>query len=179
MQNITAAASAAAEQAASFVGLNKGTGGESQSVHSHAEEHHRPTLPPDAKAEDVQNMDEEGLAAFEEEGVRHAVLVKINKLAIDDVKHGLKEVAALDLVQEGGTKKGISYYHPKRYFKVHRPIGIDYIGEIEIEPGKSIHVRVHKAGTGGKPSFHSIDTRPSAEGGAVFNTGEPLHWFNY
>lgn len=77
-----AAASAAAEQAASFVGLNKGTGGESQSVHSHAEEHHRPTLPPDAKAEDVQNMDEEGLAAFEEEGVRHAVLVKINKLAM-------------------------------------------------------------------------------------------------
>lgn len=30
----------------------------------------------------------------------------------DDVKHGLKEVAALDLVQEGGTKKGISVSSP-------------------------------------------------------------------
>ena len=31
------------------------------------------------------------------------------------------------------------YYHPKRYFKVDRPNGIDYIGEVEIEEGKSIH----------------------------------------
>ena len=33
----------------------------------------------------------------------------------------------------------VQYYHPKRYFKVDRPTGIDYIGEIEIEEGKSVH----------------------------------------
>lgn len=40
-------------------------------------------------------------------------------------------------------------------------------------------VRCHKAGPTADPTFHSIDTRPSEEGGAVFNTGEPLGWFDY
>ncbi|WWC98345.1 hypothetical protein V866_005236 [Kwoniella sp. B9012] len=148
--------------------------------HSHAEEHlHKSTLPPDSTASSVKKVDSEGLAVFEDEGVRHEVLVKINKLAHEDVKHGLKEVASLDLVGPDGIKKGISYYHPLRYFTVTRPLGVDYIGEIEIEEGKSIHVRVHKAGSGNTPLFHSIDTRPSEEGGAVFKTGEPLGWFDY
>lgn len=51
--------------------------------HSHAEEHaHRSTLPPDAEAGQVKKMDSEGLAVFEDEGVRHEVLVKLNKLAM-------------------------------------------------------------------------------------------------
>jgi hypothetical protein len=51
--------------------------------HFHAEEHqHRSTLPPDAEAGQVKKMDSEGLAVFEEEGVRHEVLVKLNKLAM-------------------------------------------------------------------------------------------------
>lgn len=101
----------------------------------------------------------------------------------DDKRHGLKEVASLDLVIEGTGKKGIDvsisvspfpppvlphistaisrvhtknkpyadlvadhvtaltcqFYHPQRYLKVTRPLGVDYIGEIEIEAGKSIH----------------------------------------
>lgn len=100
----------------------------------------------------------------------------------DDKRHGLKEVASLDLVIEGTGKKGIDvsisvspfpppllphistaisrvhtktlyadlvakhvlalicqFYHPQRYLKVTRPLGVDYIGEIEIEVGKSIH----------------------------------------
>ncbi|WVQ95390.1 hypothetical protein IAU59_002487 [Kwoniella sp. CBS 9459] len=170
-------ATSAATAAASYTGL--GGGG-----HSHAEEHigggpGAATLPEDAEPSEVRKMDSEGLAVFEEEGVRHEVLVKINKLALEDIKHGLKEVASLDLVGPDGIKKGISYYHPQRYFTVTRPSGIAYIGEIEIEDGKSIHVRCNKAGTGNKATFHSIDTRPSGEGGAVFKTGEPLNWFDY
>ncbi|WVF67843.1 hypothetical protein IAT40_002604 [Kwoniella sp. CBS 6097] len=171
-------ATSAATTAASYTGL----GG-----HSHAEEHASGTgtattgaaLPEDAEPSEVRKMDSEGLAVFEEEGVRHEVLVKINKLALEDARHGLKEVASLDLVGPDGIKKGISYYHPQRYFTVTRPSGIAYIGEIEIEDGKSIHVRCNKAGTGNKATFHSVDTRPSEEGGAVFKTGEPLNWFDY
>jgi hypothetical protein len=33
----------------------------------------------------------------------------------------------------------LQFYHPQRYLKVTRPLGVDYIGEIEIEAGKSIH----------------------------------------
>ncbi|OCF35939.1 hypothetical protein I317_00460 [Kwoniella heveanensis CBS 569] len=175
-------ATSAATTAASYTGLAGG--------HSHAEEHTAgagasgstggaAALPEDAEPSEVRKMDSEGLAVFEEEGVRHEVLVKINKLAIEDARHGLKEVAALDLVGPDGVKKGIQYYHPQRYFTVTRPSGIAYIGEIEIEDGKSIHVRCNKAGTGNKATFHSIDTRPSEEGGAVFKTGEPLSWFDY
>jgi hypothetical protein len=52
-------------------------------VHSHAEEHlHRSNLPPDAEAGQVKKMDSDGLAVFEEAGVRHEVLVKLNKLAM-------------------------------------------------------------------------------------------------
>jgi len=51
--------------------------------HAHAEEHHHgSTLPPDSTAGEVLKIDDEGLAVFEEEGVRHAVLVKINQLAM-------------------------------------------------------------------------------------------------
>lgn len=76
----------------------------------------------------------------------------------EDARHGLKEVASLDIVLEGEQKKGISvsllfrsvgsfretpadeqYYHPLRYFTVKRPMGIEYFGEIEIEEGKCIH----------------------------------------
>lgn len=73
-------------------------------------------------------------------------------------------------------------------------MGLDYIGEVEIEEGKSIHseltlvigaeladhiVRVHKASSSAPPHFHSIDTRPGSEGGAIFKTGGELHWFDY
>lgn len=40
-------------------------------------------------------------------------------------------------------------------------------------------VRCHKASPSANPTFHSIDTRPSEEGGAVFKTGEQLGWFDY
>ena len=40
-------------------------------------------------------------------------------------------------------------------------------------------VRVHKASVSAKPTFHSIDTRPGAEGGAIYNTGDALVWFDY
>lgn len=40
-------------------------------------------------------------------------------------------------------------------------------------------VRCHKPAAGGKATFHSLDTRPGVEGGAVFKTGEPLGWFDY
>ena len=99
--------------------------------HSHAEEHlHRSTVPPDTELEPVRKMDSEGLAVFEEEAVRHEVLVKINKLAVwvslgsdtearfsadlisEDARHGLKEVAAFDIVIEGQQKKGISVSRP-------------------------------------------------------------------
>lgn len=40
-------------------------------------------------------------------------------------------------------------------------------------------VRCHLSSPGAKPTFHSLDTRPSQEGGAVFKTGEPLGWFDY
>jgi hypothetical protein len=73
-------------------------------------------------------------------------------------------------------------------------MGLDYIGEVEIESGKSIHseqyrladmttaestVRCHKASATAAPRFHSIDTRPGSEGGAIFKTGGDLHWFDY
>lgn len=52
-------------------------------AHSHAEEDTRGSkLPADATAEDVKTVDDEGLAVFEEAGVRHEVLVKINQLAL-------------------------------------------------------------------------------------------------
>jgi hypothetical protein len=66
-------ASGLASTAASAVGLG----------HSHAEEHnHRSTLPPDVEVGQVQKMDSDGLAVFEDAGVRHEVLVKLNKLAM-------------------------------------------------------------------------------------------------
>ena len=33
----------------------------------------------------------------------------------------------------------LQYYHPLRYFTVKRPMGEEYIGEVELEEGKSIH----------------------------------------
>jgi hypothetical protein len=39
-------------------------------------------LPPDSQAGQVLKMDTEGLAVFAEKGVRHDILVKINKLAV-------------------------------------------------------------------------------------------------
>ena len=52
--------------------------------HSHSEEHSSKgkLLPPDAEASEVKKMDSEGLAVFEDAEVRHAVLVKINQLAM-------------------------------------------------------------------------------------------------
>ncbi|ORX40852.1 hypothetical protein BD324DRAFT_647757 [Kockovaella imperatae] len=168
----TTQVSSLAGQAAEATGL--GVGG-----HSHAEEHlHRSTLPPDSQATPVKKMDTEGLAVFEGKHVRHDVLVKINQLAIDDKRHGLKELASLDLVTDEG-KKGIDYYHPLRYFTVQRPMGEDFIGEVELEAGRCIHIRCHKASPTTEATFHSIDTRPSEEGGAIFTTGEPLGWFDY
>lgn len=77
--------------------------------------------------------------------------VKTRLTSSDDQRHGLKELASLDLVTEGG-KRGIDvsappvqiidtiqFYHPKRYMTVTRPSGVDFIGEIEIEDGKAIH----------------------------------------
>lgn len=50
---------------------------------SPAEEHlHRSTMPPDAVVGQVMKMDSDGLAVFEDAGVRHEVLVKLNKLAM-------------------------------------------------------------------------------------------------
>ena len=52
-------------------------------AHSHAQEHqHSTTLPGDATCGAVTKMDSEGLAVFEDPGVRHEILVKINKLAM-------------------------------------------------------------------------------------------------
>ncbi|WVQ86224.1 hypothetical protein IAT38_008392 [Cryptococcus sp. DSM 104549] len=166
MQSVIDAAKSAATAAATYTGL----------AHPDPETH---VLPPDAQLGETRKMDSEGLAVFEGEDVRHEVLVKLNKLALEDARHGLKEVAALDLVGADGVKKGIQYYHPLRYLTVTRPTGVDYIGEIEIEEGKSIHVRAHKAGPGNPATYHSLDTRPGEDGGAVFNTGEPLVWFDY
>ncbi|WWD20870.1 hypothetical protein CI109_105347 [Kwoniella shandongensis] len=159
MQNVIDAATSLVNTAATYTGLTSPT----SQTHSHAEEHaHRSTLPTDVmEVGTVKKMDSAGLGVFEEETVRHEVLVKINKLAVEDARHG------------------ISYYHPLRYFTVTRPIGVEYIGEIEIEAGKSIHVRAHKASPSHPATFHSLDTRPSDEGGAVFKTGEPLGWFDY
>ncbi|EIW66262.1 hypothetical protein TREMEDRAFT_74773 [Tremella mesenterica DSM 1558] len=186
MQSVVDAATSAANIATTHAqniasaAVNAVGYGTEQVSNEHEHDHdHRVDLPPDAQVSDIIKMDSDGLSVFEDEEVRHEILVKLNKLAVEDVRHGLKEVAALDLVVEGGVNKGISYYHPKRFFKVHRPMGIDYIGEIEIEAGKSIHVRCHKAGAGGKTTFHSIDTRPGEEHGAVFVTGEPIKWFEY
>jgi hypothetical protein len=39
-------------------------------------------MPPDAVAGQVMKMDSDGLAVFEDTGVRHEVLVKLNKLAM-------------------------------------------------------------------------------------------------
>jgi hypothetical protein len=52
--------------------------------YSHAEEYaaHGKQLPPDAEASEVIKMNSEGLAVFEDAGVRHEVLVKINQLAM-------------------------------------------------------------------------------------------------
>jgi hypothetical protein len=72
-------------------------------------------------------------------------------------------------------------------------MGIEYFGEIEIEEGKCIHgtslypharqmlivVRCHKASPTAKATYHALDTRPGEEGGAVFETGEALGWFDY
>ncbi|TYJ57298.1 hypothetical protein B9479_002031 [Cryptococcus floricola] len=149
-------------------------------AHHHSEEDHAKSLPADATAGPIKSIDEEGLLVFEDDAVRHEVLVKIRKLALEDERHGLGEVAALNLTDaEGEIKKAGQYYHPKRYFTVTRATGTDYIGEVEIEEGKSIHIRAHKAGAAHTPTFHSIDTRPSDEGGAVFKTGEALVWFDY
>ncbi|WWC72749.1 uncharacterized protein I206_106713 [Kwoniella pini CBS 10737] len=144
--------------------------------HQHNEEnfHKNSSLSPNSIINEIKKIDSEGLDIFENDNVKHDILVKINKLAKEDIKHGLKELNSLDLIGPNGIKKGIDYYHPLRYFTVNRPLGIDYIGEIEIE-----NVRVHKAGLGNSPTFHSIDTRPSEEGGAVFKTGDPLKWFDY
>lgn len=69
----TGTATSLATSAASYTGLG----------HSHAEEHlHSSTLPPDATVGKVDKVDAEALAIFEDEGVRHDVLVKINQLAM-------------------------------------------------------------------------------------------------
>ncbi|RSH87035.1 hypothetical protein EHS25_003523 [Saitozyma podzolica] len=180
MQNVLDTAKSVASTAATHASNLASTAAEYAGLtHTHGDEHaHRSTLPPDATAGEVKKMDAEGLAVFEGKEVRHECLVKINQLALDDKKHGLKELASLDLVTEGG-QRGIDFYHPQRYFTVHRPMGTDYIGEVEIEEGKCIHIRCHKANGASHATFHSIDTRPGSEGGAVFTKGERLGWFDY
>ncbi|WWC92506.1 uncharacterized protein L201_007465 [Kwoniella dendrophila CBS 6074] len=139
---VISGATSLANTAASYTGL--GVGG--RGGHSHAEEHLKAgNLPPNSTASSIKKMDSDGLSVFEDDQVRHEVLVKINKLAHEDIKH-------------------------ERYLLL-PPIKISYC--------KSIHVRVHKAGSGNAPLFHSIDTRPSEEGGAIFVTGGPLGWFDY
>ncbi|ORY28012.1 hypothetical protein BCR39DRAFT_536228 [Naematelia encephala] len=180
MQSIIDTASNLTTSAAQTLGLQSSNTTTTTAGHQDNQGYqHSTPLPPDSTAYPIRSMDTEGLAVFEDERVRHEVLVKINQLAIEDIRHGLKQLETLDLVVQGAEKKGIDYYHPKRYFTVDRPMGVDYIGEIEIEQDKSIHVRCHKPSVDGKPTFHSLDTRPTVESGAVFKTGGPLGWFDY
>lgn len=60
---------------------------------AHAEERTGKQLPVDATASAVKTMDSEGLAVFEDEGVRHAVLVKINQLAMWVLGKGCADAA--------------------------------------------------------------------------------------
>jgi hypothetical protein len=71
--SVAQSATSLATSAAVAVGLTS---------HPHNEEHaHRGELPPDSVASKVMKMDSDGLQVFEEQDVRHEVLVKINKLA--------------------------------------------------------------------------------------------------
>lgn len=70
---LTSTATSVVDQAASYTGLS--------STHPHAEEHqHSSTILPDSTLGEIKTMDPEGLEVFENERVRHEILVKMNQL---------------------------------------------------------------------------------------------------
>ncbi|KAG9002553.1 hypothetical protein FRB94_005807 [Tulasnella sp. JGI-2019a] len=61
------------------------------------------------------------------------------------------------------------------------PYGVNYYGKVQMNDLEDcVHVRVFRPTEDKGPiKFHSIQTRNSAEGGAVFTLEEPLRRFDY
>jgi len=119
-----------------------------------------PLLPADDKSQKI----------FDE--VKDEVLKKIWELHKKDVVHNLNEVWKLE---HSETYQVISY----RVEEV--PHGVNYYAKIQMNKLEDcVHVRVFRPQEGKGPiKFHTIQTRPSEEGGAVFNLEDPLKPFDY
>ncbi|KAL7416915.1 hypothetical protein BDY24DRAFT_378688 [Mrakia frigida] len=159
--------------------LHKATGAVKHALPSHKDaDTDTGELPPSATVErEEKPIDEIGLTVFQDKNVKHEVLVKLNQLKLDDAKHGLGEVR--ELFDEG--EEGIQFYKPISYMIISVPHGEDFIGKILLDnEGHCIHVRVFSPPGGTGPyKFHSIDTRPTEDGGALFKQSDKLKYFEY
>ncbi|KAG9049948.1 hypothetical protein FS837_008535 [Tulasnella sp. UAMH 9824] len=119
-----------------------------------------PLLPADDKAEKIFGS------------VKDEVLKKIWDLHEKDAVHNLNEVWKLEKID---SYELISY----RVEEV--PHGINYYGKIRMTKKEDcVHVRAFRAQEGKGPiKFHTIQTRPSWDGGAVFSLEDPLRRFEY
>ncbi|KAG8938699.1 hypothetical protein FRC03_006998 [Tulasnella sp. 419] len=118
----------------------------------------------------LTQMDDEARKVFE--AVKADILDKIWELHKADDLHDLNEVYKLDHVK---------FFNPISYRLEEVPYGINYYGKIELnEKGHCIHARVFSPhGSKGPIKFHSVQTRPSNQGGAVFTLEDPLRHFEY
>ncbi|KAG8881244.1 hypothetical protein FRB97_009743 [Tulasnella sp. 331] len=142
----------------------------------------RSLLSPDVKAEEVSILDgyqfqtiskPEDILVFEIfETVKDDVMKKIWKLHKVDEIHNTNEVWKLETV---------NCYQLISYRVEEVPYGVNYYGKVMMNVQEDcVHVRVFRPSEDKGPiKFHSIQTRSSAEGGAVFTLAEPLRRFDY
>ena len=64
----------------------------------------------------------------------------------------------------------LKFFRLVQYRTEELPFGVNYFGKVAVDDkGHCIHVRVFKGAEGAK--FHSVHTRPTVDGGAVFGVG--------
>lgn len=92
------------------------------------------------------------------------------------------KMASASMVSLHGTACGFivfARYQIPRRVEMESDMGGEMGGEMYRGRAALTSVRCHKPSAGANATFHSLDTRPSGEGGAVFKVGEPLGWFDY
>jgi hypothetical protein len=113
----------------------------------------------------VKEADAKGTEVFD--AVRQDVLHKIWELHKADAIHHLNEIRKLDHLR---------FYKAISYREEEVPYGINYFGKVLLnDKGKCVHVRVFRPEENAGPiKFHSVHTRPSDQGGAVFTPDDEI-----
>ncbi|KZV97743.1 hypothetical protein EXIGLDRAFT_702679 [Exidia glandulosa HHB12029] len=115
----------------------------------------------------VRQADEQTTEIFN--SVKHDILHKVWELHKADEVHHLNQAREID---------HLKFFHLVQYRVNEVPYGANYFGKIAVDDkGHCIHVRVFKGADGVK--FHSIQTRPTEDGGAVFDQTSDITYFEY